>query len=330
MAVGFNNARVRKAITIAAVVIILTVSVVVVVMAPRYSSYVAVFYIGAMVGMGELVSRYRDAPERALGTTPAILYVLINGLASFTALYFVITFSAAATPGDAARTTITRVLLAGFGAMAFFRTSLFTIRVAEQDIAIGPAAFLQIILNATDRAVDRARADARADIVAISMAGVSFNSAQAALPAFCLALMQNVTADEEKALGDAVKMLQQSTMDDDTKTKNLGLTLLNVVGDKVLSTAVRDLAAQIKATFTVAITAPSTSVKAGQSISLTAVCSDSASLVIPGKRATWSADDATIASVSQDGRVHGIKAGQTPIRAKSDGQEDSLVVTVTP
>src|SRR5213075_2977163 len=43
-----------------------------------YRRYLAAIYIGAVVGLGELVARYRDAPERALTTTPAILYILIN------------------------------------------------------------------------------------------------------------------------------------------------------------------------------------------------------------------------------------------------------------
>jgi hypothetical protein len=37
-----------------------------------YWRFVAVFVIGALVGTGELVARYRDAPQSALWTLPAV------------------------------------------------------------------------------------------------------------------------------------------------------------------------------------------------------------------------------------------------------------------
>src|ERR1043166_4607068 len=137
-------------------------------------------HLGALVGASELVARYRDSPERALWTIPATLYVLINAAASTTALY-VIAYFGIVKGESSERIIITQIFVAGFGAMAFFRTSIFTYRVGDQDIGIGPVAFLQVILKASDRAVDRLRADARAAAVETAMAGVSFNRAQAAL-----------------------------------------------------------------------------------------------------------------------------------------------------
>jgi hypothetical protein len=88
--------------------------------------------IGAFVGTGELISRYRDAPARALRCPPALLYIAVNSAAACAAYGLVdafdLTFGAA--PGSPTRWT--RVLVAGFGAMALFRSSLFTVRVGEQ------------------------------------------------------------------------------------------------------------------------------------------------------------------------------------------------------
>ena len=89
--------------------------------------------------------------------------------------------------------TVAQVLLAGFGTMAFFRTSLFTLRVGEADVAIGPAAVLQVILDAADRACDRFRAGPRSSDVIRIMRGVTFERARIALPLHCFALMQNVS-----------------------------------------------------------------------------------------------------------------------------------------
>lgn len=38
----------------------------------------AVAALGSLVGGSELVSRYRDAPEKALRTVPAMFYIVIN------------------------------------------------------------------------------------------------------------------------------------------------------------------------------------------------------------------------------------------------------------
>lgn len=290
-------------------------------------SYILVFGIGVLVGIGELVSRYRDAPEQAIRTTPALLYVALNAVAAVAALALVIAFDVIKGSGEGA--AITRVLLAGFGAMAFFRTSIFTIRVGDQDVSIGPVAFLQIVLHATDRAVDRVRADARASAVATCMAGVSFQAAQAALPAFCMALMQNVPAEEQQSIGDAVKILHSSAMDDQTKAKNLGLLLMNVVGEKVLLTAVANLAAQIKTTVSVAIEPPSVAAPVGAAAALTARCRDSAGTVIEGRLVEWSSAHPAIATVSADGRVRGVAAGNTNITAKADAASDTIAVVIT-
>src|SRR5688500_17683994 len=101
-------------------------------------SYVLVCGIGVLVGVGELVSRYRDAPEQAVRTVPAAIYIALNAGASIAAFFLVLAYDMA--PGRGDGPAITRVMLAGFGAMAFFRTSIFTIRVGDQDVSIGPVA----------------------------------------------------------------------------------------------------------------------------------------------------------------------------------------------
>jgi hypothetical protein len=43
-----------------------------------------------------------------------------------------------------------RVVLAGTGAMAFFRSSLFTIRVGDKGVPLGLGLILQVLLDVTD------------------------------------------------------------------------------------------------------------------------------------------------------------------------------------
>ena len=215
---------------------------------------VSLFYLlaaglGIAIGTSELVSRYRDAPFRTLVTIPASLYIGLNGIASLAALVLVRQFGwlQQASGSDDVNTLLIQSLAAGLSAMALFRTSLFMIRVANTDIGIGPAAFLQILLSAADRACDRTRAKPRAAAVQDIMRGISFQRSKQALPSLCFGLMQNVSGEEQRTFGTVVTQLEASQMEDVFKANSLGLALMNVVGEGVLRQAVNMLRDDIAA-----------------------------------------------------------------------------------
>jgi len=139
----------------------------------------------------------------------------------------------------------TRALVAGIGAMALFRSSLFTVRAGDRDIGVGPAGLLQIFLGAADRGVDRRRAQSRASKVAALMKDVDYTKARRPLPAFCLALMQNVPSEEQQELAKALAVLDQSDVTPSIKSRLLGLEVMNVVGEDVLKQAVDSLGDEI-------------------------------------------------------------------------------------
>jgi hypothetical protein len=200
-----------------------------------------VLLLGAAVGVGELVSRYRDAPGAALKTSPALLYIVINAASALAALALMRAFdwTLGVTGAEALRWT--QVLVAGFGSMAVFRTSLFTVRVADQDIGVGPVSFLQVILGAADRAVDRIRAQDRSDAVSEAMQGISFDKAYEALPAYAFALMQNLPDEDQELFARQLALIDKAEMENAIKTRMLGLALLNLVGEDVLRAAVDSL-----------------------------------------------------------------------------------------
>ena len=202
--------------------------------------WAAVAALGGAVGASELVSRYKDEPAAALKSWPAAIYVAINTAASLSALGLIHVKDGLGLARWA------QVLLAGAGAMAFFRTSLFLVRAGDRDVGVGPSAFLQIFLVAADRAVDRKRAAARSDAVAVVMKDVDFLKALEALPPYCLALMQNVSQEDQQELARALKDLAGDPQEPSVKARLLGLELINVVGVDVLTTAVRSLAGQIR------------------------------------------------------------------------------------
>jgi hypothetical protein len=176
-----------------------------------------------------------------------MIYVSINILASLGALLFVHVFRwtfGAASP-DSIRAY--QVLVASFGAIAFFRTSLFTATTGDSTIGVGPSVVLASLLDAADREVDRYRATDRSEDVVRLMRNVSFVKAEQALPTYCLALLQNVPDEEQTALRRAVDALAGSVMDDRLKALSLGLQLMNIAGVDVLTAAVNALGDDIKA-----------------------------------------------------------------------------------
>jgi hypothetical protein len=204
-----------------------------------------VFVLGALVGAGELVSRFRDEPTRAIASSPGGLYLAVNGAASAFALAALWTFGWNPAPDSVEQTRLLQILAAGFGAMAVFRSSLFKVRIGATDMGVGPVAFLEIMLSAIDGAVDRKRARERAEHVLTIMNGLKFSDLYAALPAFSFALMQSLSSEDKGSIGNQINQLAASTMRDEAKVLNLGLLLMNYVGEGVLSEAVTALRKQL-------------------------------------------------------------------------------------
>lgn len=207
------------------------------------SDFIFAFAIGMLVGVGELVGRYRDEPAQAIRTRPAYLYSTINGLASAIALVFAHTFhwtfgAAEGTPEG----RLMQILVAGFGAMALFRSSLFIYRHEGADIGIGPVAFLEVMLDATDRAVDRHRAQARDKAMASIMGDLALKDVDVALLTLASNVMQNFSIEDQARLATQVKKVRDEPgLADRIKVIQIGLIVMNVVGEEVLRSIVNTI-----------------------------------------------------------------------------------------
>lgn len=205
--------------------------------------YVLVAIFGALAGIGELISRYQDAPLLAIKTAPGVLYLSVNGAASILALAMgaVVIEPANQAAGFSNEELLQLLLIAGFGSLAFFRAKVVTLRVGDNDVGVGPSFILETVLRAADRAVDRVRAEPRATTVSDIMQGVAFEESKVVLPAYCFALMQNVTVEEQQKVALEIDGLTGTDMPDRVKALSLGLLLLNIVGERVLTIAVEQL-----------------------------------------------------------------------------------------
>jgi len=209
-------------------------------MSATLAQYLLAAALGALTGMSELISRYRDSPLGVLSTLAAWIYMAVNAGASAAALALAILlqidFKATAESAPWIRT-----LAAGFGAMAVLRSSLFSRQAGGADVRIGPGTLLQSLLESADRSVDRAGARRRARQAKTLAEGIDFAKAYAALPAFCFTLMQNLSKEELTAAGESLKALKQSEIADEIKAQMLMVYLLNAVGYDALKSAKESL-----------------------------------------------------------------------------------------
>lgn len=214
--------------------------------------YFWVAALGGLVGLVELVSRYRDDPWRAIKQFSAVLYVILNMLASGLALYLILVIKPGwlVANGDLSKVTpagwIIIIFAAGTAAMAFFRSSVFRAKIDDASVPIGPALILDTLLNALDRVVDRAIATPRSEAINRIMNEVDFDKAQEALSSYCIALMQNLSAEDSRRLANRLNEIKASTMPKDIKVLTLGLALLDTFGEDVLDKARAALKDQIK------------------------------------------------------------------------------------
>lgn len=211
-------------------------------------AYLTAFGLAALVGFGELISRYRDAPLDVAKRLPALFYMALNGLAGVVALFVIDTFDWTFGLGEF-QALVIQVMTAAFGALAVLRSALFTIRVGDADVHAGPSALIQIALNTVDRAVDRGRAQRRSRVVQEIMVNVDFDSAKKKLPSDCFALMQNVSSEEQDGVTAEVTSLEEAVDDlgGMPRSRQLGLVLMNVVGEHVLRESVSALGRELDA-----------------------------------------------------------------------------------
>ena len=78
------------------------------------------------------------------------------------------------------------------------------------------------------------------------MGRVVFDKAKVDLTQHCIALMQNLSNEDSDALGIAVRELDREELNKDIKTLQLGLILMNTVGEDVLSAAVNSLGDKLR------------------------------------------------------------------------------------
>lgn len=209
-------------------------------------SYLIVAALAGLVGVAEILSRYRDVPLLVLKEWPAWTYIAANAFAGVLAL---LTIDILGWPVDGlSHNGVQRsieIAIAAFGALAVMRTALIQVRVNDRDVNVGPRWFLNVLLEFTANKMSRKRASHLNKIVAKIMADVNFDKAKEQLPSYCFSLMKT-PEDVQRAVSREITSLDVPTMGNSTKVLMLGLVLLELVGEDVLSAAVATLGDEIR------------------------------------------------------------------------------------
>jgi len=208
--------------------------------------YAVVGVIGALVGFGELASRNKLRPSLIFATVATYIYVLLNVAAACAALYLmrIFNWNLGMAASDPALPTA-QALIAGFGAMAFLRSSFFVLRIGDKDVGIGPGVFLTGVIEVTDlavqRSVDRMVVRARARLASLAVEGLDYDAVALALPTYCMALAGNSTAVDAEAIANQIVALRDAPMPDAQKVVMVGALCINTFGEEVVVAAIEQL-----------------------------------------------------------------------------------------
>jgi alpha-tubulin suppressor-like RCC1 family protein/uncharacterized protein YjdB len=105
----------------------------------------------------------------------------------------------------------------------------------------------------------------------------------------------------------------------------LGSTTIMAVSEGQLGAIVITVAGPVAS---VGVTPEASSIRLGGTAQLSAISKDANGTPLPGRTATWSSSNEVVASVSAEGVVTALHAGQSTISATVDGKSGSATVTV--
>ena len=125
-----------------------------------------------------------------------------------------------------------------------FRTTLI-MGSSRRAIGVELSQFLENILSATKMEMDRGEMYISIEKVQKIMKDVSFEKAYKLLPLYCFHIM-NTPRKQQEQLGEKMKMFYAQPMTDHQKTTLLGIALIEIVGERLLKQAVKNLGDAIR------------------------------------------------------------------------------------
>jgi len=195
------------------------------------------FLCGALVGLAEIASRYRDEQVKAIISPDGMIYIVFNGAISTLALILIWHFRENPAFTMLKNNPLSAAIAAGFGATAIMRTRLAVIKGSDnKDVSIGPDIVLSLLLSMIDRRIDRWRSLQRQRIIAqhfddLKALGSIDDASEYLLGS--LISFQNISEADKKAVNDQIQQNKAAKVRDPyIQLTTLGYIFLTVAGEE--------------------------------------------------------------------------------------------------
>src|SRR5882672_875814 len=202
--------------------------------ASQHLLYFYVFLLGFVTAFTEILGKFRDEPLKVLKTGQCLIYHIFNGIIAMLALYILQVFNLAPSL-ETEEGQVKAVVFAGLGAMVIMRSKLFTAKIGDEDVAIGPEQVIKVFFNFMDKGIDRIRAQARIELVAKTMKNLDCVK----VCEYSLTMLEAAqTIDDEqrtKLKEETGKILNEFPLDPQLKSYRLGFLLLDQMGENFVT-----------------------------------------------------------------------------------------------
>jgi hypothetical protein len=203
------------------------------------------FLCGALVGLTEIASRYRDEQMKAITSPDGMVYILFNGAISTFALVLIWHFQGNPEFTFFKNNPLGAAIGAGFGATAIMRTRLAVIKGSDdKDVSIGPDIILSLLMTMIDRRIDRWRSLRRQQIIAqyfdeLKALGSTDDASEYLLGS--LVSFQNISETDKKEVNAQVQQNKSAKVrDSHIQLTTLGYIFLTVVGEENFEQVLRE------------------------------------------------------------------------------------------
>ncbi len=210
--------------------------------------------VAGLVGVADILGKYKDNPLLALSTGAALQYVLANGAFGVLAFWLAYVLDMVGPKvgggGHGSIDLVKNGLIVGFGAIFILRGVAFKLAIGGKASDVGPSTIVDALLATFDQSINRTVGQRKDSAVGAIMAGVSFAKASDILPSYCLSLLEkdDALAARVGVLVETIQALDLPGPDADRqKALLLGNSLMAAFGPRVTLAAVKRFGRQIAA-----------------------------------------------------------------------------------
>jgi len=196
------------------------------------AAWILTLFLGALFGIAELLSRFKDEPFRVIRTNATAWgYILLNLVISGTSFYFL---TRTTLFGKSETDLLKAALTAGLGASLLMRSKFLKVTISGKEAAVGPEIIVNVLMETLERMIDRERALVRKNLVEEHMADIDFSKAKDYVITTIIASSQINSEEKTKTLMAEADKIKNSPAGDMEKSYALGYLVMDIMGERFL------------------------------------------------------------------------------------------------